>query len=72
MGDPTRGLMRLVGDRLEPAKTKVFPFNLHAGADALLMTEGDAFAETRDLKTVRRLDASALEVALRNHRPSWR
>ncbi|MFO0604181.1 MAG: hypothetical protein U0324_13450 [Polyangiales bacterium] len=72
VGDPTRGLLRLTGDRLEPAKAKVFPFNLHAGADALLMTEGDAFAETRDLKTVRRIDASALEVALRNHRPSWR
>ncbi len=72
VGDLVEGLLRLEGDTLVPVDLPVFPGPLHAGADALLLSEQDGVAETRDMKQVRRVGRAELDVALRNHRPLWR
>lgn len=72
VGDPVQGLLRLQGAETVPVELPVWPANLHAGRDALLMVEQDGVAETRDMKEVRRVGAAALEVALRDLTPRWR
>ena len=72
VGDPVQGLLRLERDTLEPSPLPVWPTNLHAGTDALLIVERDGFAETRDLEVVRRVGVTDLDAALRDHAPLWR
>lgn len=71
VGDPVLGLLRLEQDRLVPLPV-AHPWQVHAGDGALLMTETQAFAETRDFESVRRITVLDLEYALRDRAPSWR